>query len=397
MILKIVKLISQYTRLVSMEYIRIINIFTSKGVKNGITVIFVTTLIFGIFLSTAWSLVVQEEINSIQEGHFEISLLSPNSWRTGTWGAVMAEELPKIGIGIKTHSSTGWDVIGPRTFSHERDDSSAHVDGNGNTVGAIPTYDEDGFDIFFVGLSGAIDYNPTSSYSNVQFSPSSNNFASYDNDEISTLITKYTSEYEPAERAKIAPLIQQYMYDDQPYINIINTAGLWTYDAAWTKLTANDLLFFGTTNAGDRWKDIEHDTKTDIVYVHSYELTEFTPFAIQSYIAAQYLNPIYPGLYERDINDPNLAYKPVIANALPEWNTEKTVATIEINPAARFSTGETVTVEDVANSFHMHMSPEWSVAYYSDLTTYLTNRDAIKVTIDGKLEITLEEPYFLAN
>ena len=52
---------------------------------------------------------------------FYISLLSPNTNPARiAWSALMAEELPKIGIGIKTHSNTGWDAIGPRTFSNER-------------------------------------------------------------------------------------------------------------------------------------------------------------------------------------------------------------------------------------------------------------------------------------
>ncbi|MHA2251296.1 MAG: ABC transporter substrate-binding protein [Candidatus Kariarchaeaceae archaeon] len=332
------------------------------------------------------------------EAVFNISLLSPNTNPArNAWAALMAEELPKIGIGIDTHSSTGWDVIGPRTFSHERDDSDSHRDANDNVVGAVPLYDDGGFDIFFVGLSGAIDYNPTSSYSNVQFSPSSNNFASYDNDEISDLITEYTSELDPVKRAALSPAIQEYMYDDQPYINIINTAGLWSYDDGWTTLTPNDLLFFGTTNAADRWKDLDHPTKDDLVYAHSYELTEFNPFAIQSYIAAQYLNPIFPGLYERDITDANFAYAPVMAKALPTWNDNKTIATIELNTAAKFSTGEAVTVDDVVNSFHMHMSPAWSVANYAALTTYIANNDSIAKVNDTHLTVELMDPYFLAN
>ncbi|MHA2250297.1 MAG: ABC transporter substrate-binding protein [Candidatus Kariarchaeaceae archaeon] len=354
-----------------------------------------TTLLFGIILTAAWFLVIQPDLDTEPDIQFEISLLSPTCISRCNTVAMIAEELPKIGIGIATHSMTGWDVIGPRTFSNERDNSNAHVDGEGNIVGAIPTYDEGGFDLVLLGLSGVIDYNPTIFYSNVQFSPSSGNFASYDNDEISALITQYTSEFDPAKRALIAPDIQQFMHDDQPYINIFNTAGLWAYDASWTSLTATDLMFFGTTNYADGWKDLDHPTKNDIVYAHSYELTEFIPFAIQSYIAAQYLNPIFPGLYERDVTDPNIAYKPVIAKTLPIWNTERTVASIEINPNAKFSNGNPVTVEDVANSFRMHMTRAWSTNY-ATLTTYIASNDSIAV-VDGKLEITLIEPYFRAN
>ena len=332
------------------------------------------------------------------EAVFKISLLSPNTNPArNAWAALMVEELEKIGIGIETHSSTGWDVIGPRTFSHERDDSVAHVDGTGATVGALPFYDGGGFDIFFVGLSGSIDYNPTSSYSNVQFSPSSNNFASYDNDDISDLITQYTSELDLTKRMELALPIQQYMYDDQPYINIINTQGLWTYDEDWTTLTRDDLLMLATTNACDHFKDLSHPGETDLVYAHSYALTEFSPFAIQSYIAAVYINPIFPGLYERDADHAQFAFEPIMAAAMPTWDDTSTIATIDIVDNAEFSTGEAVTIDDVVNSFHMTMTPAWSVANYATLKTYIANNDSI-VKIDADtLQITLKDPYFLAN
>ncbi|MHA2253184.1 MAG: ABC transporter substrate-binding protein [Candidatus Kariarchaeaceae archaeon] len=331
------------------------------------------------------------------ESVFDISLLSPNTNPArNAWAALMAEELPKIGIGIDTHSSTGWDVIGPRTFSHERDDSAAHTAYDGTTVGAIPFYDEGGFDIFFVGLSGAMDYNPTWSYSTAGYSPSGNNFASYENEEISDLINDYTSELDPAARALIAPKIQKFAYDDQPYINIINTAGLWTYDAAWTTLTPKDLVYFGTTNKADGWKDLSHPAETDIVYAHSYELTEFIPFALQSYIAAQYFNPIWPGLYERDPADPNNAFGPVMADGLPTWNEYKNVSTIKIRDDVEFSDGSPVTVEDIVNSFHMHMSPAWSIGSYAGLTTYIESNDSVSVVNATHMEIEFIDPYFLA-
>ncbi|MHA2248753.1 MAG: ABC transporter substrate-binding protein [Candidatus Kariarchaeaceae archaeon] len=353
-------------------------------------------LIFSVTLLTS-GLWLNEEVEvTYADPVFTINLLHPNTNPArNAWAKLIAEELPKIGIATNL-TGTGWDVIGPRTFSHQRDGSDAHTDFYGNTVGAIPSYDDGGFDIFFVGLSGALDYNPTWSYSTAGYSPSGNNFASYENVEISTLINEYTSELEPAQRALIAPQIQQYAYDDQPYINVVNTAGVWAYDAAWTSLRPIDLIFFGSTNKADGWKDLSHPSETDIVYAHSYELTEFIPFAIQSYIAAQYMNPIYPGLYERDPDDVNKAFAPVMAKSLPTWNDNKTIATIEVRDDMTFSDGEAVTVEDIVNSFHMHMTPAWSVGSYAGLTTYIDTNDSVSVVNSTHMEIKLIDPYFLA-
>ncbi|MHA2253039.1 MAG: ABC transporter substrate-binding protein, partial [Candidatus Kariarchaeaceae archaeon] len=340
--------------------------------------------------------------DEITEPLFEITLLGATTSGPPLPGILVAEiladELPKIGIEVNLVKLGVGDVY-LSSFAHKRDNKSAHIDGNGNIIGAIPVYEEGGYDVVIWGHHETLDYNPALYYSNAQFSPSSYNFASYDNDEISTLISEYASELDPVERANMAPNIQRIAYDDQPYINIYNTAKLWAYDPSWTSLTPADLLFLETKNIKDGWKDIQHDTRTDIVISHSNDLDTFSPFNSRHFeIEAQYLNPIFPGLYERDIADPYYSFIPVIANALPTWNTENTIATIDINPAAKFSTGKSVTTEDVVNSFHMFMSPAWSVGrYYSILTDHIVTNDSIQIIDSDTIQITLKKPYFLAN
>jgi ABC-type transport system substrate-binding protein len=375
--------------------------------RNTLTIIVLTILLTNFSSSN----LVGAEDSNLPTPLFSLTLLKTGCCSLqiidiAPW--VVADSLPKIGIGAEviTHEHS---TFRPRTYFHPRDDSTAHVDGNGNTVGAIPGYNDGGYDVVFFGFSGAIDYDPTSVYSNVQFSPDSYNIASYDNDEISELINQYTTELDPAERAKIAPQIQKFAYDDQPYIHLFNPVEFWVYDNAWTTLTRNDLLFFGTNNARDRWKDLKHDRVTELVYAYPFELVKFSPFVISSSHAFQHLNPIYSGLYERDIHNPYFAYAPVIAANLPTWNENKTIATIDINPDAKFSTGASVTAEDVVNSFHMHMTPAVVEAYknrkgeylyggsYDALTRYISSNDSVHLIDSNTLEITLKEATFLAN
>jgi ABC-type transport system substrate-binding protein len=203
---------------------------------------------------------------------------------------------------------------------------------------------------------------------------------------------------DPSERAPLAKQIQQIAHEDQPYINIFNSKELWAFDSTWTSLSETDLLMLSTTNYHDSWKDLSHPSETNIAYAHPYELVYFSPFVIFSdSIARQYTNPIYPGLYERDPKDPNNAYAPVMAKSLPTWNDDKTIATIEIRQDMVFSDGETVTVDDIVNSFHMHMTPQWSVAHYSTLMAHIANYDSVVKINDTHLEITLIDPYFLAT
>jgi ABC-type transport system substrate-binding protein len=285
-----------------------------------------------------------------------------------------------------------WDMLGPRTYTHPRDGSGAH-----NGAGVIPVYENGGYDACFVGLSGDIDYDPTVSYSNVLFSPTSVNFASYDNQTISDLIAQYTSTLDVASRNSLAKQIQAMAYQDQPYINVVNTGNLYAYDSEMSGLTVNDLLMISTSNYRDGYQNLDHLSKSKIVYAHPFGLGEFNPFVRVAYASSLYINPIFPGLYERDPADSNYAFRPVIAKSMPVWNPTNTSALIEINTNAQFSNGKNVTVDDVVNSFHMHMSPAWSTFRYADLVSHIASNTSVFKEDSTHLNITLKDPYFLAN
>ncbi|MHA1865971.1 MAG: hypothetical protein ACTSVB_10010 [Candidatus Heimdallarchaeaceae archaeon] len=75
---------------------------------------------------------------------FYLNLLSPNTIpERNEWALLMEEQFPKIGIGIAYHESTSWSNILPRTFSYPV--------GEEGYYDHIPTYEEGGYDIFFVG------------------------------------------------------------------------------------------------------------------------------------------------------------------------------------------------------------------------------------------------------
>ncbi|MCE7736688.1 MAG: ABC transporter substrate-binding protein, partial [Candidatus Heimdallarchaeota archaeon] len=82
---------------------------------------------------------------------FEVTVMSPNTNPArNQWSANYVLELPKIGISVKEHVSTGWGEIVPRTF--------------GYSDGLPPAYADGGFDVFFVGYGWALDWNPTGLY-----------------------------------------------------------------------------------------------------------------------------------------------------------------------------------------------------------------------------------------
>ncbi|MHA1828948.1 MAG: hypothetical protein ACTSX6_09920, partial [Candidatus Heimdallarchaeaceae archaeon] len=102
---------------------------------------------------------------------FSINLLSPNtSPARNQWSLLMEQQLPKIGIGIAFHESTGWGNIAPRTWSYPLIDYDY-----------IPTYDKGGFDILFVGWSWGLDWDPTGLFDTASLVPNGDNFYQYIN------------------------------------------------------------------------------------------------------------------------------------------------------------------------------------------------------------------------
>lgn len=321
---------------------------------------------------------------------FKVNLLAPNTNPArNTWSKLMADTLPKIGIDTD-YTNVGWDVIAPRTFS------------NPATNGYIPTFADGGYDLFFVGLSGDIDYDPTYSYSNTQLSPSGDNFAYYDNDTVSGWISDYTSELDATTRDGIAKKIQGAIADQVPYIPLVNTAGLWAYNDKLS-VTENELLLMSTLNLGDGWKNLEVTGKTNLVFAHSYELSEFNTFVLESYIAAMYLNPVLASLFERDPTADGFAYKPLIAKAMPTWDANKTTATVDIRDDVTFSNGHVLNSTDIVNTFRMHMTPAAGSTSYGSLSEFLykdSNGDANNSVIavdNNTVQFHFEKPHFLAD
>ena len=85
---------------------------------------------------------------------FSINLLSPNTWDArNQWALLIQKELPKIGIGVSVHESTGWGNIAPRVWNYPFLDYDY-----------IPTYAEGGYDIVFLGRNWTKDFDPSGLY-----------------------------------------------------------------------------------------------------------------------------------------------------------------------------------------------------------------------------------------
>ncbi|MHA2250669.1 MAG: ABC transporter substrate-binding protein [Candidatus Kariarchaeaceae archaeon] len=329
---------------------------------------------------------------------FSLDMLSPDIFVPQLAATVLSEQLPQIGINVTHRSTSNWRDLDRRTYFNPR------VGNEHNGAGRIPTYDEGGYDIYSAGSVGGIDYDP-SVYSNEEFSPQSVNLASYDNEEISTIISRYVSSHDIEERIAYAYQIQQIANEDQPYIPLHNAGFVCAYDASWKELSESFLLLLSENEIADGWKEITHPNTKNLVYGHREDIIAFNPFEIPitsgSYTTGhKFLKPVFSGLYEREPTDLYYSHKSVIAKSMPIWNENKTIATIEIREDARFSTGEPITIDDVVNSFRMHLVPnnyKYDTYNYDYLTKYIASNASIVKINDTHLSIKLKRPYFLAN
>jgi ABC-type transport system substrate-binding protein len=115
---------------------------------------------------------------------FSITVTSP----TGNvdreqWAALMVQELPKIGIGITAHITSPFSALYPRTFDYPSQP---------------PSYDFGGYDVFFVGWSFGLDFDPTGLYEQIYVNPSCCNVYNYNNATTETAIADYVAELDAA-------------------------------------------------------------------------------------------------------------------------------------------------------------------------------------------------------
>ncbi len=175
---------------------------------------------------------------------FEITVLSPNTNPArNQWAEAYVKELPKIGIGVKQHVSTGWGDIIPRTFG--ADDPP-------------DLYDNDGFDILFVGYGWGLDWDPTGLYEEDSFLPSGGNFYNYVNHTLEELIQNYTTATDVTQRNDYAKEVQKAIHDDLPVIPIVYPKSQW----GWLKIIEGiDGLLLSTSS--QEWNEVSAPVRSE--------------------------------------------------------------------------------------------------------------------------------------
>ncbi|MHA1865972.1 MAG: ABC transporter substrate-binding protein [Candidatus Heimdallarchaeaceae archaeon] len=313
--------------------------------------------------------------------YFYISLLSPNTLlERNEWASLIEEQLSKIGVGIAYHESTGWGNIMPRVWSYPV--------GEEGYYDHIPTYEEGGYDILFVGWSWGLDWDPSSLFASVNIVPHGDNMYQYSNHVFDEKLGEYITELNDTVRIARAKELQAILYEDLPSISIVY--GRQIYGLSKSISGVDSLLLSKNEHRAEKWRN---SVKDSITYVQPAEFTEYNTFVQESYYDGKWMSCVYYGLFER--NPDTHLMEPVIAKNY-SISEDKMAFTVDINPDAYFSNGDKVTAYDVDYTYELHMTPAVASSSYGYLTTFFDNNDSIVALDDDTIQFNFKEPYAFA-
>ena len=296
---------------------------------------------------------------------FNIDLLSPNtSAARNQWSLLMENTLPKIGIGINFHESTGWGNIAPRTWSYPFIDYDY-----------IPTYADGGYDILFVGWSWPLDLNLQSLYETDAITPNGDNHYQYSNPTYDALLEQYMAELDTPTRISLAYDLQALLYDDQPAIPIVYPRSLFGFKEGIVGI--DTLLIASGGHRGENWDDPDDHV---IKYAVPADLKEYNTYVVESFYDAQWMQMMYGALVQRAVDSHVWESQVAEDFSVSEVINDKINVTVNLDPDIKFSDGTTVLPEDVKYSYELHMTPAVGSSNYGTLTKWFPTNASIEIT-----------------
>ena len=295
---------------------------------------------------------------------FSINLLSPNtSPARNQWSLLMEQTLPKIGIGVSFHESTGWGNIAPRTWDYPLIDYDY-----------IPTYAEGGYDILFVGWSWDLDLNLQSLYETTAITPFGDNHYQYSNTAYDNLLEEFMVEVDPTARAELGYQLQSIIYEDVPGIAIVYPRSLFGFKEGLTGI--DDLLIASSNQRMENWDDpADHIIK----YAVPADLKEPNYYVLSSYYDLQWMQGVYGSPAKRAPNTHVWETEIGSSWTVSEIINDKINISLTLDPDAKFSNGDSVLPSDVEYSYELHMTPAVGSGSYGTYTYWFASNDSISV------------------
>ena len=295
---------------------------------------------------------------------FSINLLSPNtSPARNQWSLLMEQTLPKIGIGINFHESTGWGNIGPRTWDYPLIDYEY-----------IPVYADGGYDILFVGWSWDLDMNLQGLYDTNGITPNGDNHYQYSNTVYDDLLADFMVELDPTTRETLGNQLQGIIYEDVPTIALVYPRSLFGFKEGLTGI--DDLLIASSNHRMENWDDPADGI---IKYAIPATINEPNYYVLSSFYDMQWMQGVYgsPAKRAPDAHswEAEIADNWVISDII----NDKINVTMTLDPLAKFSNGDDVLPSDVEYSYELHMTPAVGSGGYGIYEYWFGSNDSISV------------------
>jgi ABC-type transport system substrate-binding protein len=316
---------------------------------------------------------MQSEAND--KPFFEITILGrDNDYLRLTFLEYIAEELDEIGI------NTRIDVVDSDTLWERW--------GDGDEV--TPVYEEGGSDAYQVGW-----YCDWPLYECV---PSLLGWwdLNFQNADMTSIYYEYYSTYNQSRQTELIGDLQQVFYDDLPIIPLIYHTSLaaWKKGVSFSEETINGMAFGHADGVSftSSWSDLEIEGVSEIIISLGYYLRK-TVFEAISWTGSYPSNLIWQGLYERDRYN-NFEWTPLLAETMPEWNENYTVATVKLKENVTFADGVNFTAHDVLATYRFHLTPLISPGHDMMVGKFSSN-DSIIALDDYTVQFSFNYPYRL--
>lgn len=320
---------------------------------------------------------------------FDLTLMVPASGSQGRieWAEMINTEFNNIGI----NSTLIQMSLNPEIISRVLNSS----------IDITPTFDNGGFDALFLDLnfewskfelfrelfsrysydSAEID-NPTTFFSN---------FINYNNPQMDQLIANYFSEFDHVKRLEIVDSISNLLYTDVASLPLLNIFEITSSYSNIPNIDAIVELLTGDHSIKD-WSWLNEFGKRDLnfgwVLDYGYRTVPFLPYAYEFLPTF-----VFQGLFHRDPTNLDL-WVPVIAQSLPEFNEDYSVATVHLRDDVTFYDGHTLDAEDVVESYKWYLNYTYwppSLSIYPDLQPHFTTNSIVALD-DNTVEFRFNAP-----
>ncbi|MCE7744772.1 MAG: hypothetical protein GPJ52_06520 [Candidatus Heimdallarchaeota archaeon] len=339
-----------------------------KRKKNTKKFLFIFLMIM--FLTTVFT--VKDDLQgALPEPFFYVDILGPSySAYRPLFPDYLIRELPKIGIGVDTVEQTGWGNIAPRIWGYPG-------------PYPIPTYDEGGYDILFIGWGWWLDVDFTGLFDTPSWPPNGDNFYQYSRLEMDWAISNYSQSFTDTDRLYWANEIQQLLYEDLPAITLFYSVEVYPYDENFTGW--DGLIWARAFQPMENWT-IPDQTEFHYAVPHYFE--DFHTMKTESFYDVQWLEQIYDSLIFRDSKTRGWTNRLAV-----NWSTSDGITyKVHLNPNAKWADGHSLNASDVEYSFDLFVDPLFGQPDYGHFCQYIDN-ESVSIISEFEVEISFLQNY----